>query len=74
MQLFLEYVVCKLLCRLYLVLTTEETYNITLRRVRVTIVAMENQYVLHIMSVCFYSSILSGRIILLCTLFSHIIS
>ena len=27
------------------------TYNVTLRRVRVTIVAMGKQYVLHIMSV-----------------------
>jgi hypothetical protein len=28
------------------------TYNVTLRRVRVTIVAEEKQYVLHILSVC----------------------
>jgi len=29
------------------------TYNVTLRRVRTTIIAMEKQYVLHILSVCF---------------------
>jgi len=28
------------------------SYNVTLRRVRATIVAVEKQYVLHILSVC----------------------
>jgi len=31
------------------------TYNVTLRRVRVTIVAVEKQYVLHILCVCVFS-------------------
>jgi hypothetical protein len=28
------------------------TYNVTLKRVRVTTVAVENKYILHILSVC----------------------
>jgi len=30
-------------------------YNVTQRRVQVTILAMEKQYVINIMSVCWYS-------------------
>jgi hypothetical protein len=47
MQSFLECVVCDLVCRLHLVLATAHDghckYNVTFRRVGVTIVAVEKQ-------------------------------
>jgi hypothetical protein len=33
-------------------LSDNKAYDVTLRRVRVTIVAVENQYILHILSMC----------------------
>jgi len=38
---------CMYVCMYYVF-----TYNVTLRRVHITIIAVEHQYVLHILSVC----------------------
>jgi hypothetical protein len=46
--------------KVYEMMTGIVRTNVTLSRVRVTIVAMEQQYVLHITSVCLFLSQLSG--------------
>jgi len=52
-------------------------YNVTMRRVLATIVAVEQQYVLHILGVCLALDIqhtMRHIVICGCTVFSHIIS
>jgi hypothetical protein len=63
--------------------THARTYNVTLRRVRATVVAVEKQYVLHILEFVFVALVIQHamrlRHIAICallrsTIFSHIIS